>query len=45
MNLKKLFLDYCEIKEYEINQNQLNIIKFLTPPRLRSDPINSAISF
>ena len=29
MNLKKLFLDYCEIKEYEINQNQLNIINNL----------------
>ena len=27
MNLKKLFLDHCEINKYEINQNQLNIIK------------------
>ena len=27
MNLKKLFLDYCKINKYEINQNQLNIIK------------------
>ena len=27
MNLKKLFLDHCKINKYEINQNQLNIIK------------------
>ena len=29
MNLKKLFLDHCEIKQYEINQNQLDIINYL----------------
>ena len=26
MNLKKLFLDHCEDKQYEINQNQIDII-------------------
>ena len=30
MNLKKLFLDHCENNEYEINQSQLIIIKYLT---------------
>ena len=30
MNLKKLFLDHCENNEYEINQSQLYIIKYLT---------------
>ena len=29
MNLKKLFLDHCEIKQYEINQNQLDLINHL----------------
>ena len=29
MNLKKLFLDHCEIKQYEINQNQLDLINYL----------------
>ena len=29
MNLKKLFLDHCEINKYEINQDQLEIIKNL----------------
>ena len=27
MNLKKLFLDHCEVNKYEINQDQLDIIK------------------
>ncbi len=27
MNLKKLFLDHCKVKKYEINQDQLDIIK------------------
>jgi hypothetical protein len=27
MNLKKLFLKYCEDKKFEINQNQLDIIE------------------
>ena len=29
MNLKKLFLKHCEEKQYEINQNQLDIIDYL----------------
>ena len=29
MNLNKLFLNHCEDKQYEINQNQLNIIENL----------------
>ena len=29
MNLKKLFLKYCKEQQYEINQNQLDIINFL----------------
>ena len=29
MNLKELFLDYCENKQFEINQNQLDIIDYL----------------
>ena len=29
MNLKKSFLKYCEVKQYETNQNQLNIINNL----------------
>ena len=29
MNLKKLFLEYCEDQQYEINQNQLDIISYL----------------
>jgi cell division protein ZapE len=29
MNLKKLFLDYCEVNQYEINQNQLDVINNL----------------
>ena len=29
MNLKKLFLNHCEVEQYEINQNQLNLINYL----------------
>ena len=29
MNLKKLFLNHCENQQYEINQNQLDIINYL----------------
>ena len=29
MNLKKLFLDHCKVKKYEINQNQLDLINYL----------------
>ena len=29
MNLKKLFLDHCEVNQYEINQDQLDIIENL----------------
>ena len=29
MNLKKLFLKHCEDQQYEINQNQLDIIDYL----------------
>tara|TARA_B100000902_G_scaffold356878_1_gene370901 strand:- start:484 stop:1530 length:1047 start_codon:yes stop_codon:yes gene_type:complete len=29
MNLKKLFINYCEDQQYEINQNQLEIIDYL----------------
>ncbi len=29
MNLKKLFINLCEDKQYEINQNQLDIINYL----------------
>jgi cell division protein ZapE len=29
MNFKKLFLDHCEVNQYEINQNQLDIINNL----------------
>ena len=29
MNLKKLFLKHCEDRQYEINQNQLDIINYL----------------
>ena len=29
MNLKKLFLDHCDDNQYEINQDQLDIIKNL----------------
>ena len=29
MNLKKLFLKHCEVKQYEINQNQIDIISNL----------------
>ena len=29
MNLKKSFLKYCEEKQFEINQNQLDIISNL----------------
>jgi len=29
MNLEKLFLDHCEIEQYEINQNQLDLINNL----------------
>ena len=29
MNLKKLFLEYCEEKKFEINQSQIEIIKYL----------------
>ena len=29
MNLKKLFLNHCEVEQYEINQNQLDLINYL----------------
>ena len=29
MNLKKKFLNHCEVKQYEINQNQLDLINYL----------------
>ena len=29
MNLKKLFLNHCKIEQYEINQDQLNLISYL----------------
>ena len=29
MNLKKSFIEYCESQQFEINQNQLNIIDYL----------------
>ena len=29
MNFKKLFLDYCDVNQYEINKNQLDIINNL----------------
>ena len=29
MNLKKSFLNYCEVEKYEINQNQLELINYL----------------
>jgi len=29
MNLKKLFINYCEDQQFEINQNQLDIINYL----------------
>jgi len=29
MNLKKLFLNHCEVEKYEINQNQLDLINYL----------------
>ncbi len=29
MNLKKLFIDHCENQQYEINQNQLDIVNYL----------------
>ena len=29
MNLKKFYLEHCEVKQYEINQNQLKIINDL----------------
>ena len=29
MNLKKLFLKHCEVQQYEINENQLDIINYL----------------
>ena len=29
MNLKKLFIKHCENQQYEINQNQLDIIDYL----------------
>ncbi len=29
MNLKKSFIEYCENQQFEINQNQLNIIDYL----------------
>ena len=29
MNFEKLFLDYCEYKQYEINENQLKVINSL----------------
>ena len=29
MNLKESFLNYCEVNQYEINKNQLNIINNL----------------
>jgi cell division protein ZapE len=29
MNLKKLFLKHCELKQYEVNQNQLDTINYL----------------
>jgi len=29
MNLKKLFINHCEDQQYEINQNQLDIINYL----------------
>ena len=29
MNLKNLFLDYCENQQFEINQNQIEIINKL----------------
>jgi cell division protein ZapE len=29
MNLKKLFLKHCDVQQYEINQNQLDIIDYL----------------
>ena len=41
MNLKKLFLDHCKINKYEINQNQLNIIKNLK--NFYSENFNSKI--
>ena len=41
MNLKKLFLDHCEINEYEINQDQLNVIKHLK--NFYSDNFNQII--
>ena len=29
MNLKKLFLKYCKEQQYEINQNQFDIVNYL----------------
>jgi len=29
MNFKKLFINHCEDQQYEINQNQLDIINYL----------------
>ncbi len=29
MNLKKLFLNHCDIEQYEINKNQLDLINYL----------------
>ena len=29
MNLKKLFLDHCEDNQYEINENQIDIVNYL----------------
>ena len=29
MNLKKLFINHCEDHQYEINQNQLDLINYL----------------
>ena len=29
MNIKKLFINHCEDQQYEINQNQLDIINYL----------------
>ena len=29
MNLKKFYLEYCEVKQYEINQNQLKVVNEL----------------
>ena len=45
MNLKKLFINNCKNKKYEINQNQLDIINYLKIYYIENFTLNFLIKF